>query len=88
MEIIRTLDFGTFKYSRKSFHSERLDKKMFFGVLVPSEVQSIEGSLYFIHGGNGDDEQFITENLFSSLSENVLDLLQKKRFRLFFLESV
>jgi len=84
MKITKAGEFGGFTYHRNSFYSEQLQKEIFFGVLKPIEAQTIDGSLYFIHGGNGDDEQFMNEGLFSTLSQSVIDLLKKKNIQIIF----
>jgi esterase/lipase superfamily enzyme len=82
MEQVNTLDVSGFIYNRYVFSSQQLGRSTNFGILKPPGDQPIQGTLYFIHGGNGDDQQFIQENLFSHLSDKVKNLLKDKRIQI------
>ncbi len=82
MKMIQNTKLDDFTYARIQSMSEQLGRTSTFGILKPDGDLRIEGSLYFIHGGDGDDEQFLLAGLLDALSSDVRNLLKTRRIQI------
>lgn len=82
MKITKNIQLDGFSYVRIQSMSVQLGRESFFGILKPDGDLKIEGSLYFIHGGDGDDEQFLLAGLFDALTSDIRNVLKSRRIQI------
>ncbi|HUP57967.1 MAG TPA: alpha/beta hydrolase-fold protein [Bdellovibrionota bacterium] len=58
-EAIEKSETNLYTYERYPFYSEVLGKEVHWGRLRPRGSREIRGTLYLLHGGSGDDRQFL-----------------------------
>lgn len=66
---------GRFAYARYTYTSDALHTENTFGVLTPADADAIRGTLYFLHGGDGTDEQWLQAGLEGCISDSVMTAL-------------
>ena len=76
---IETAKHPRFAYDRFQFFSNQLGLNVHFGRALPDGVSDAQGTIYVLHGGNGDDKQTIEAGLLETLSEKTINsLIQNK----------
>ena len=75
-----------FVYTRYKADSKILEKEITYGVIFPktnldSGIKPLE-TIYFLHGGDGNDQQFISSNFLGSISKEIKSTLISKRIQI------
>jgi S-formylglutathione hydrolase FrmB len=70
-----TTQLGRFAYARYSYSSIALHADNTFGTLTPVGARAIAGTLYFLHGGDGTDEQWVQAKLEGCVTDAVMSVL-------------
>lgn len=65
-------------YTRHHLSSSALGTVAPYGVLQPIGAKSIRGSVYFLHGGDGTDEQWMQAELTARFGEDVTNGLRER----------
>ncbi|MDX2183755.1 MAG: alpha/beta hydrolase-fold protein [Gemmatimonadaceae bacterium] len=65
------------KYERREWMSSALGRTGHVGVLRPSDAR-VRGSIYFLHGGNGDDRQWLESDLTSHMGADVRAVCERR----------
>src|SRR5262245_35896038 len=76
-KILEKSEAGPFKYERLSFDSKVLGQEARFGRLRFSDREP-RSVLYFLHGGIGDDLQFVDAQLFQLIQGPLLEQFKEK----------
>lgn len=66
---------GHFDYTRHEYDSAALHTPNTFGILRPAGSVGLRGALYFLHGGDGTDEQWLQAGLESCLGAQLVEWL-------------
>lgn len=88
LHVIETRNFGDLIYTRWEFESPALGMMCRYGTLVSEKLSKspdkIGGTIYYLHGGNGDDRQPIEAELYKALSSDIQNLLLDKGYQIVF----
>lgn len=66
---------GRFTYTRQAYDSAALHGENTVGILRPTAVHDVRGSIYFMHGGDGTDEQWVQAGLEGCIGDAVMTAL-------------
>lgn len=83
MKVLSQSTLGPFHYERFESFSPRLNRPCPWGrVRVEGMTDSvIEGTIYFFHGADGDDQQFVASGILESLDASALRHLTERRLQ-------
>lgn len=83
---LEEVEVGGFIYRRYLHPSKILKKEQHFGILRPrkntNKIGSPCGTIYVLHGGNGNDRQTVDGGLISLIRETLLDNLTEGDFQI------
>ncbi len=86
LEVIKKSECDPFDYQRYKFQSRQLQTSVNYGVLRFKESFSIpiKSTLYLLHGGNGDDSQFMDVQFYKLFSPSMIERMQKMGLQIVF----
>lgn len=77
---------GGLVYRRSKAHSKLLGEEVHFGWVYPQALNESgvapQGTLYFLHGGSGDDRQAVDSGLLAAVDSELLALLVERRVQI------